>query len=449
MISIRLILLLFIFSACGKNIELPKEDDKVTSTTFSNSPVLLKLQDAQCIGSNTLIKNPAYKLYIYLRGRHEVLEKNFGFLKSSNPLRNSSIIKATYYGEEVETLFSYGRNQTFVNTPREELSLCSSTKDYSPLTVESVALNASFYINKTNEKFTELFPRISVRPIILNILPKIQRSYLAKNMSGKLVKMSSYLTDNAFYVVKDSSITFLPHSVDMKRMGFSANLWEVPMVISHEYGHHLFQTIFKGQSDTMGAHNCFGNHSDEDEIKNKRLTFRQVQLSDILNAYNEGFADLVSFYSIGSEFSLGGVRCLEITRDVNSNTFFNGSLKVFGERALESLFSDVKVQNTTCESSNYQEPHTIGAIFAYSADSYMNLFTDSKDKKFEVIVNWLNYLALNKNKYSRLTPQEYLKETFSIFLRIATTRLEGSFSEAACEKIYTMYPSLELQECNY
>lgn len=436
---------LLLLGSCGKKIELPKDESPVASTTYSNSPVFLKVQDQQCFSGHNNRSTP-YKLYLFLNGRHEIQDKSFSFTRTSNLLKDNSLLKRVYFGEKVETVISQGASTTYQREAGKELNLCSETRSYSPLSVESVALNAVYYMQLTKDHFNRLFPNIHVTPVTLNLLPSIQKSVLTKNSSGGKMKLSSFLTDNAFYMPRHSSITFLPHSLDMKKQGFNANFWEIPMIISHEYGHHLFQMIYQGHIESAGGHSCFGDFSGE-EISNKRMVYRDVKHSDILNAYNEAFADLVAYYSLDAEYSLKGVKCLEYSRDINSATFYDGTLKTFGRRALDIFFSTVKKASQNCESHNYQEPHILGAIFAYNVDSYMNLFTNSKEDKFTVLVNWLNYLKVNKEKLSLLGTEEFLQETYKVFIQMATSRLNGSYSTYTCQKIHDSFPELQIEEC--
>lgn len=443
------VLILFPFllvSSCGKKIELPKKEAPVSQTTYSNSPVFLKAQEQQCLSESTS-RNSSLRLYLFLNGRHEVQYKNLYFRENSNLLKNNSLIKRTLFGEKSETLITQDSTKSLLIENGKDLVLCRETREYSPLSVESVALNAAYYMNLTKNKFNKLFPQIHVTPVTLNLLPSVQRSIIVKNASGQRTKISSYLTDNAFYMPKYSSITFLPHSLDMKKQGLNTNFWEVPMIISHEYGHHLFQMIYQGQIDSTGVHSCFGEMLKKEDISNKRLNYRSVKHSDIINAYNEAFADLVAYYSLDEEYSIRGVKCLEYSRDISSSTFFDGTLKVFGQKALDSFFSNTKASPRSCESPNFQEPHILGAIFAHNVDAYMSLFTDSKEEKFTVLVNWLNYLKVNKLNLERSSAEEFLKETYKVFLRLATTRLQGTFSLEACRTIFESYPDLQMDEC--
>src|SRR5690606_25321093 len=208
----------------------------------------------------------------------------------------------------------------------------------------------------------------------------------------------------------------------------------------------LFQMIYQGHIESAGNHSCFG-HLNEQEISNKRIVYRTVKHSDIINAYNEAFADLVAFYTLGDEYNLRGIKCLEYSRDVESEVFFDGSLKKFGERALDNFFSTTKIASRSCEAHNYQEPHILGAIFAYNADSYMNLFTSSREEKFKVLVNWLNYLKVNKEKHGELGTEEFLKETYRVLIQMATSRLGGEYTTRTCRKIYDSFPGLQMEEC--
>src|SRR5690606_16704633 len=104
-------------------------------------------------------------------------------------------------------------------------------------------------------------------------------------------------------------------------------------------------------------------------------------------------------------------KCLEITRDVNSPFLFNGIPKKFNNELLSSFFSRDEIKPTGCENPNYQDIHVLGAVFAHNADIFLSLFTQSKEEKYQAVIEWIKYLNDSKAELSMLQPKQYLEET--------------------------------------
>ena len=274
-------------------------------------------------------------------------------------LRDGKVISKTVYGEESEIFMADSGLRIRTKVQPRDLQICPDETNYEKDTIESAALNSTYFIQKTNEKIRSIFPDLKISPITLSIAPLVIRSSITTDWSGETTKESMYITDNALYTPGAATITFLPHSKSVKERGFKMNFWEVPMVASHEYGHHIFESIYSGQSSPMG---CFG---ETHKPRTGRKSFdRTVKHEDIMVSYNEGFADLVAFYTLeGKERDVQDVKCLEVSRDVESPVFYNGKPKIFNEEAMRTFFSPyVDYTNGTCEDHSYQDVHVIGAI---------------------------------------------------------------------------------------
>lgn len=442
---LKLVLLFFLIS-CGQPHPQSNNQEAIYPVYYSNSPVLLEIKNKRCSRRSFKPAEKFLDLHLLLNNYSAGLTRDFSLLLDGIFLRNGTVIAQPYAHEKVEI---NGRNKAYLRGNPVQVKICPGDEVYEPNTVESAALNSAYFINKAYVRFTSLFPEIPVSPIKLSISPSILHSTIKKNEAGATVKYSYYMTDNAFYSPLAQTITFLPQSYEWsKRIKY----WQVPMVASHEYGHHLFEMINpNGIHAHHGIKECFGRTQSLKKVDLPGLgKHRNVQIQDVIDSYNEGFADLVAFYTLDfQEREISGIECLKVSRDVSSPTFLNGKPKSYNNEALQSYFSyyvDNSLSN--CDEHSYQDSHVLGAIFAYSADSFLGELTDSEDEKLATIVEWVKLLKYNKRQNTLLSAQRFLESTISLFLKHSLEKFDRDFDEKICLKVNNIYPNLNLKECS-
>lgn len=444
------LLFLFFLVGCGRPEATPLERELIYKTEYKNTPIFLTLQNDSCRSRTFTSAQTFFNLHLVLQGEAQNETHDFSPLLQGLFLRNGTVISDSFHGERVEIMEN---NKAYQRAKPKNIKLCPDVDGYSPDTVESAALNTTYFINKSHLRFTSIVTDVAVAPITLNILPAIIDSKLEKEFDGETVKKSRYRTDNAFYMPRTKAVTFLPHSVEMRELGMKTNYWEVPFVASHEYGHHLFEMLYK-DSQYLGPDmkDCFG-HSNQDKPRsglNKSLNQRKTKIDDVLNSYNEGFADLMAWYTLDpKEREVKGVKCLEVSRDVSNPRFYNGKSKVFSKEALRSFFS-YYVDNSlrSCEVVSYQDTHVLGAIFAYNADSFLSELTTSDDEKLAAVVAWAKELKAERKKYLLASAETFLEETVKLFMKMSLERFDRKFDVEICRKINTVYPDLNIKECS-
>ena len=201
---------------------------------------------------------------------------------------------------------------------------------YDKFSYESAALKVSNILNKVQIKsgnFIQNIPKISVK-----IAPKYEFIHVFKESQRKVYRIKQYLINNAVYAVGEDELIFFPQGIDSDgNIPFDGRpLWEIPMVAAHEYGHHIFSTLFPGYLEIIkgsNTHLCFNNN--EMHIDSNKVVFvsqsRQVTKTQALTAINEAFADMFAKYTLDDElFSLKGLNCFEKTRDITSAIFSTG-----------------------------------------------------------------------------------------------------------------------------
>lgn len=378
--------------------------------TFLNSPALLKKQVQHC-EKNSFDQTAVFDLSMFFENASQVISQDFSPYVQNLNLGDGQTILNTYWNEESELMHrEKGWAMRSISKP-QFVEICPE-EDFERDTIEMAALNVNHIIHQTNERVKRADPAIKLSPVKVNISPLIRTSVLTK-VEGKLTVHSTYNTDNAFYNPFDKSIAFLPHSKALKPL-LNAYYWEIPMIASHEYGHHVFMSLAPDLFE-MAPTGCMGALKLEVETEHKRI----VTLSNVNASFNEGVADLVAFYTLNQkETDLRGVRCLALTRDPNSSTMIDGTEKVFSESILDTFFSDTPDYTpSTCEKPNIQDVHTFGAIFAYNADKFLSDFSMNNEQKLKYIMDWARELNVKSKTFNGLSPREYFNEAMKLFFK--------------------------------
>lgn len=434
-------------TACGKPSASDIEPiEKVVLTNYSNAPIFLQRQDVEC-RSHDFERNVYYPLHLHLDGKDLSRDVDFSNLIHRLFLRDNQVIERSIYGEQIELVRS-SRGERLISLSRaQDITLCPDVLDYAQETVESAGLNAAHFIKKTYTNFTSAVKELNILPVTINISPSIIQSKITKNANGESIKESQYWTDNAIYTPALMSITFLPHSHEMKQLGLNVNFWEVPMIASHEYGHHIFQTIYQSKDAGVSSIGCFGHLKEKKISLNKDSKFRVVKPEEVMIAYNEAFADLISYYTLGQEErSVKGIKCLQVTRDVGSSTLVNGKKKVLNKDVIQTYFSHFE-DYSNCDEPSFQENHVLGAILAHSMNSFMGNWTFSNDEKLRVLVKWVEYLRENRPKLRILGAQNFFHRSFSAFIEITLEHFDRSPNAETCKAVQRNFPGVKFDEC--
>lgn len=277
--------------------------------------------------------------------------------------------------------------------------------------VENMAIGINYRILKSYNALNLSRPDFKLKPIevyVQNIEEKVFETYVKEKGSSEEPKLKSkaitYSTDNAYY--SGSSIHFLPQSDDARDGKFFTMfpLWEIPFVASHEYGHHVFETILKtyGLSNINFVSGCFHSFDKTQIIKEYDSSFQtgfkrlpQNSRYDALRALHEGFADLFAHYTLGLEGQLNGVNCFSESRNVMSPFFGNGDFKEFDSKSF-NVFIDNEAPNVfSCDEPNFTQYHTVGAVFARVVYAILENEGLSDTESLRVVMNWAEDLAVS------------------------------------------------------
>lgn len=429
-----LLILILLVSACAKKGK--RNSSKIVNyNSLSNS--VIELTKTDC----SVISGPLYTDYlfpIFIKNKPSSKLATFQKLLLGNEIKSAdgSIITDTNFGQEL--FFRYkiesDLSQTYVDGRfinfGDTVNVCEGLDKYKRGTAEAATLAATYSIAKTKTKINEVMPDLLIPAITVYMAPLMKVEYKGK-VKGKEQTVVRYRTDNAYYSPGSDQMTFLPHSKEAQKEGFGAHsFWEIPMVPSHEYGHHIFHTVMTNVKEEEKLESilhtklCFDNR-----IKPQSKYLHQLSEEDkkrdsgsktVLDALNEGFADLISFYTLSNaERTLKGVKCLEVTRDVGSAVLKKKELKTFNDKVYQSFFSSEETEDetlATCEVADYQDIHVFGAIFAHQADLYLNSLKFSKDKKLKVILTWLKNLNTEWPMLEKESGKNFMKKSYLMLI---------------------------------
>lgn len=339
--------------------------------------------------------------------------------------------------------------------------------------VENAALVATASYLKTLSQYKFNFSK-SIKKIKLLIFPIFQREI--EEGSEKIV---SYDLDNARWVERSLkgengyTIELLPPSINKN----GNDLWSQMGVISHEAGHHIFNSLVPKLVERRSnlSEGDLNNLEEGDALSisyanPENAPTRTFGIETVISGLNEGFADLVAHYTFNSSSSpyFGFVfdKTLE-SRRVAADTGKYIEEKALTEPFIRHFFSDKKTfppSNTYF--ADHQDDHALGAVVANALDSLYGVkFNETRehletDKKYKLVLHWVTKLQdlffSNSDLYSTIPypkyssnkgdafkydsgPALFLKHALYEAVKMAFVK-KGTLSSKQCEILSRKFP---------
>jgi hypothetical protein len=337
--------------------------------------------------------------------------EDFVFANPISSIKSENSISEVVYGvEEKRILNTLENKQSFRKvSDGNPLTVCPKSDVFATESIESVALSAIPIVHESYLFGKSLLGSTPLPPVRVSLLPKETEERLVKE-DGEFFRVTRYMTDNAYYSPRETTIALVPQSKEKKeqRLFSGVPLWKIPFAVSHEYGHHVFHQIFPNFFEKFGhsfAHrhdkNCFhrshslnspmGNsivakksHMTPKDDSQNTLTLR------LLRVFDEGFADLFSFYTLGDRASLERINCLERTREVDSKVFGNNDPKSIDPISATQFFEITEESRRKfCIIPDFSDFYTIAAIWAHFFDSLLSTVTEDRREKAQFLIDWL------------------------------------------------------------
>jgi len=335
------------------------------------------------------------------------------------------------------------------------ISFCNQGP-YPADSIENMALSSMAGVLMAS-KFYELATEFSwSRKFDILILPKVERIlHFADGTTKTLYDSDNARWSNLKRAHSDFNIEVLPHSVENQNF-FDKAFWLQLGVASHEFGHHLFlhvaSNISGKQVSTLTDNREFLSSYFESMPFEER-----VKTIDVIQAINEGYADLVSYYTFNSgENPVGGIQYgqFKISRYIGSDVSDDQVPKALSAMILSRFFNTQRIFPDNYLSPDYQDIHTLGSIVGHALDALYGakLGTATHDTQSDIraqmIHQWLlrvdqEYsLAVNKQPGSiRIDPQGFLEDIIFLAVKLNSQTSDGiTLNAAQCQVIIDKFP---------
>ncbi len=416
---LSLTLLVVLSSSCG--IKVPQNDYKFITEPSVGDPILLNdssrsKESLQSLsGSNVIVNNSIFK------GLSDCTKENV----LVDTVRKSGIFVWTS---------KRGKRSQKIITPAIPYSYENCDEYAEEGTYEHAASTVMNYLKKTEELISKetrlILPKVKVR-----IAPLI--NFKTQKVVGKIVtRKNKYLVNNAFFIPGNRELIFLPQGRDSYgRVPFSGvPLWNIPFVVSHEYGHHIFNEIL-GSKVSKKVHVCF--KSTADAVKS---TKKQATNDKLISSLNEAFADLIGQLVSGDTFSFSQINCFAKTRDLNSPTFYDGTRKILNGLFLDNFLNPKSRNIYSCNQTQFSQIHHFGANIAFGLYQTMKR---SNLLSLNLVIDWAKDFATSLSESKSV--EHNLKSVINSFAEIA---IENKVEEKAniCESLKKYFPIYEFTD---
>lgn len=383
------------------------------------------------------------------KNKDDVYEaRDFRHLLDGNILRDprgKSIRSVTYesqYNFIINAFEGEARMALTTYLPGKTLEICPDIVRYDSNSFEAAGLSTAYYIDRMYQRVGRVLTR-TIPPVSLEVGSKVINETLNVR-EGKLHLTPVYSVDNAMYLPDAQKIVFVPHGFEIRETDFKSNFWQVPLIPSHEYGHHIFNLLSPDSRTKRGVvSNCFGEKLERSTLVEIDISAdRRVSVDTVRSALNEGFADLLAYYSLDrDERSTIYVPLLSRNRDVESPIFNIGEPKNFQNKALSKFFSSGGAPRSVLD-VNYHDIHIIGAIFAHRVYKLLESSVIKEEAKMEFLLDWAQDL---RSISTSLSPQDYLDSSMALMGRMYFDYFGPSHSSRHCQKVRELYPFSERQ----
>jgi hypothetical protein len=430
---------LLLLGSCG----VPRQPVDVEETpdftrNFLGTAIMYPYLSKSC-PSDILIKKFNKNQNIFAWDSFFYTEKKVPFdYLTTKPSFKSQIIKQTLVNEKREVIYPKdGKAYYGVVEKGTPLTVCDEI--FPEKSLESVALNTIDAIENSYEIFqlaTKSLNLPTLEKINLSIYPLHSHSTEQDN-EEKVLDVLHY-TDNATYQVEadkkiglNNLIYIFPQSEEsLKAKTFSGiPLWKIPLVASHEFGHHVYAQLFKSAR-------VFTKSQDMYITRGTASATPQRKLAAAITALNEGFADLFSAYTLehrypGESISYEGVSSFEGDRDIHISKFKNSTQKVMTNNAVKQFTTQndyldkqhKKNQAGKNHATNQYEVHGFGAIFAHGLNKLFETATNDVLLKIKILTQFALKLE------GQFQAQNFTKRSSKKFINYAIEKAVSVTSE--------------------
>lgn len=377
------ILMAGILSACGSRQVETSEAPQPVQTIQVGKPILLGLQDGKCQNG----MDSFGELQLEFWDGYQLQPDRFDLSDwQSLDAFSSDLVELMIYGYSELTLLGkqcaersrpselmdpFCRNQRLVQSPGEALRICDRPQVYRQGSVEKAALTVAASLDRIIDFFTWVSGQYTLEPLSVLLFPNIQfqTNFEVRNEA----RISFSITDNAAWGRRGNSrqaesvLYIFPMSEEyvFSRRSFTApSFWEVPWIMAHEFGHHIFYNVMGPKARRHFGYDFMTTNSAQElpfhySWKNFQSSASPTE-DHQLTALNEAFADLFAhYYRSGNSLEIAHLDCVFQQRDVANPNLNDGRQKSFRELARSVAAND------PCTRVASNDVHVQGAVFAH------------------------------------------------------------------------------------
>lgn len=326
------------------------------------------------------------------------------------------------YGFQTKNIFfsmlGYEKNQTCTydadglnceddkTQPKNDLKalrICHENGSYNRDSIEAMTVTAQYFTELSYDFYNSITGNKSgiVKSAILT-QPRL-KMHITRTSDKKV--FDRYEVDNAgFTAMTIDSLgkigLFMIHPTSVKSFDKGGvNLWEVPFVMHHEFGHHVFRHYLGSTADSIGLRLSDTGSIDgilprpKTRSKNDlNLTDSTKLAQDAADGINETFADLFAYFTDnGVKDQLKGVECLDTSRDPSSPLYTDGKKKGLDSTAID-MYEGRKEAGTSedCATPNFDDSHDIAAALGQPIAQFIEMSFPNVDAKTRarVLLSW-------------------------------------------------------------
>jgi hypothetical protein len=310
---------------------------------------------------------------------------------------------------DVEGQSSPGWRQT---APGNPLIICSSSPSPPRQSIEHQALAAFLTVERAAQIVGRHMPaNQTIPPLTILVSPRFESLWTPWEANGASGAYETLFVDNLAYFAPTLStppyLALLPTSLNNDALF----LWEIPFVVTHEFGHHVEHALGIDHFSTLRSH--------------------------IRRAVSEGFADLIGFAAHGTSDvdPLVGIPCLAADRSPASALFSGGAAKTISPNLLQQIDASKShavgslsphVLSSRCQGVSPYSAHGLGAILAFIVRDLAlqtpNFQSDPTGNLIKIAIHWLQQTEINMGSGSATRSAEQETEATARALELTITK---------------------------
>ena len=309
----------------------------------------------------------------------------------------------------------------------KQLRLCPIDGGYPEDSFEYIAVTSAYYLQRAQDFFVRSVGD-SLPQMNLLILPFFQTTYPQDG-----VLQDKFLYNNIIYFPASRDLAVLPERRDYR----GASLWDSSFVMAHEFAHHVQFAQIRKEINSLTALGTSPSRRG-------------------LEVFLEGWADVFAYYSEGeSSHNITRYPGLGDDRDVARAYFSDGIAKTVDRQTLANYTDLHHHLPTACGPTNFNNSHTIGAVFARHMHIIVSHVLDNladhyeTTDKYHYLHRWLVRAVASReggdNLFAELLAKIY-REISSTIDEFAAVERQTQLQDEVCQLFEQGFP--QLTGCN-